>query len=42
MIDNVNIESVLNENTICLHLKGKTKDEILKEMSTMLYEAGGY
>lgn len=36
----INIESVLNENLIELHLKGKNKDEVLKEMVKLLYDDG--
>lgn len=37
--ESVTIESVLNEDLIDLHLKGRTKDEVLKEMVKKLYDS---
>lgn len=37
--EEVSIESVLNYDLINLHLNGRTKDEILREMCEMLYKA---
>lgn len=36
----VTIESVLTEELIDLHLKGRTKDDVLKEMVQILYDSG--
>jgi len=38
--DIVAIDSVLSENAINLHLKGRTKDEVLREMVQILCDIG--
>lgn len=38
MEETIKIDSVLNTDLIELHLKGKTKDEVLCEMVQMLYD----
>lgn len=36
----MNLRTVLNENSIALHLKGKTKDEIIRELLDVLVKNG--
>ena len=36
----MNLKSVLTEDTVCLHLKGVTKDEIISELLDILVRAG--
>ena len=36
----MNLKSVLTEDTVCLHLKGTTKNEIISELLDILVNAG--
>ncbi|MCL2557840.1 MAG: PTS sugar transporter subunit IIA [Treponema sp.] len=36
----MNLKSVLTEDTVCLHLKGATKDEIISELLDILVRSG--
>ena len=40
IIFTMNLKSVLTEDTVCLHLKGTTKNEIISELLDILVNAG--
>jgi len=40
IIKTMNLKSVLTEDTVCLHLKGSTKNEIINELLDLLVSTG--